>query len=156
MHRLTDSSVKRLLAVDPGLMTGVSMVDVSDLDSPKVIWSGEWDIETFHTKIDELMKNEDGELGLVYENYIITDETSKKSQQPWSLHLIGVMNYFGWKYSVPITIQKPSDKQFASNERLKSVDFWHVGGAGHANDSLRHAMVWIVNKHRKFAVKLVL
>jgi hypothetical protein len=54
-----------------------------------------------------------------------------------------------------LDLQLPSQKPFADNEKLHAVDFWHVGGAGHANDSLRHAMVWIVERNRKWTRKLL-
>lgn len=145
---------KVLIGIDPGLMTGICAIDISDMSNPVPLWDGEWTIEDFHGKIEDIMATEG--VVVVIENYIITTETAKKSPQPWSLHLIGVILFLAYKYGVSVTIQSPAQKSFATNDRLRLVNFWHVGDDGHSNDSFRHAMVWILAKNRRWASKLVL
>lgn len=146
-------NVKYLLAIDPGLATGVAMIDLTDYDNPKVMWSDELTITQFYDTIDKLIGRED--LAVVIEQFKITVETGKLSDAPWSLNLIGIVDYLCYHRGAEIYFQMPSQKPFADNEKLRAVDFWHVGGAGHALDALRHAMIWIVEYNRKWTRKLI-
>lgn len=145
---------KTLIAIDPGLATGICAVDISDMSDPTAIWDAEWTIPEFYAKIEDIVAT-DGVV-VVIENYIITVETAKKSPQPWSLHLIGVVLFLAQKYGVAVTVQDPVRKLFATNDRLRLVGFWHVGDAGHAVDAYKHAMVWVLDNNRRWASKLIL
>lgn len=142
-----------LLAIDPGLMTGVCLIDLIDPENPVKVWAVEVTIQEFHDKIEELISHE--QTHVVIEDFKITVETGKLSDAPWSLELIGVVRYLCYLSGKVLDLQLPSQKPFADNDKLHAVDFWHVGGAGHANDSLRHAMVWIVDRNRKWTRKLL-
>lgn len=142
-----------LLAIDPGLATGVCMIDMFDPENPIKMWSAEVSVEEFYDKIKDLIVQP--ETHVVIEDFKITVETGKLSDAPWSLNLIGVVQYLCYHSGKVLDLQLPSQKPFADNDKLKAVDFWHVGGAGHANDSLRHAMVWIVDRNRKWTRKLL-
>lgn len=144
---------KYLLSIDPGLMTGVCLIDLSDPENPVKVWSKEVTIEEFHDNIEQLISHE--ETHVVIEDFKITVETGKLSDAPWSLELIGVVRYLCYLNGKVLDLQLPSQKPFADNDKLRAVDFWHVGGEGHANDSLRHAMVWIVDRNRKWTRKLL-
>lgn len=142
-----------LLSIDPGLATGVCLIDLSDPENPVKIWSKEVDINQFMDGIEELVSNK--ETHVVIEAFKITVETGKLSEAPWSLELIGIVRYLCYLNGKELDLQLPSQKPFADNDKLHAVDFWHVGGEGHANDALRHAMVWIVDRNRKWTKKLL-
>lgn len=142
-----------LLSIDPGLATGVCLIDLIDPENPVKVWSKEVTIEEFHDNIEQLISHE--ETHVVIEDFKITVETGKLSDAPWSLELIGVVRYLCYLNGKVLDLQLPSQKPFADNDKLRAVDFWHVGGEGHANDSLRHAMVWIVDRNRKWTRKLL-
>lgn len=142
-----------LLAIDPGLATGVCMVDLLDPENPVKLWSAEVTIAEFYDKIADLVGAESTHV--VIEDFKITVETGKLSDAPWSLNLIGIVQYLCYHNAKVLDLQLPSQKPFADNEKLHAVDFWHVGGEGHANDALRHAMVWIVDRNRKWTRKLL-
>jgi hypothetical protein len=142
-----------LLGIDPGLATGICLIDITNMDDPESVDDAEWTIEEFHDNIEGLM--ESGQISVVMENYYITPETGKLSPQPWSLHLIGVVLFLAHKYGVKVVLQKPSQKPFATTERLQSVGFWSKGTEGHAIDAYRHAMIWIVDRNRKWTRKLL-
>lgn len=144
-----------LLAIDPGLMTGMCIIDITDIENPVKFWSAEWTMDDFFGGIANVMQ-ETAIVEVVIEDFRITDATGDLSEAPWSLKLIGVTEYLGFCYGKSVVKQQPVEKAFPTNERLRMVDFWHVGGAGHANDALRHAMVWIVKKNRKWTKKLIL
>jgi hypothetical protein len=143
-----------LLAIDPGLATGVCLIDLIDPETPVKVWSVEVTDTEFYDKIAGLIAHESTHV--VIEKFTITTETGKLTEAPWSLEHIGIVKYWCYKLDKELNIQTPAEaKDFATNEKLKAVDFWHVGGEGHANDSLRHAMVWIVNRNRKWTRKLL-
>ncbi len=142
-----------LLGIDPGLMTGVCLIDLIDPEDPVMVWAAEVTIAEFHDKIADLVSREDTHV--VMEDFKITVETGKLSEQPWSLHLIGVVNYLGYLHGTAVDMQLPSQKPFATSEKMQKVGFWHVGEAGHANDSLKHTLVWIVERNRKWTRKLL-
>lgn len=154
----TTSRPKYLLAIDPGLSTGIALLNMDDSENPEVVFSHEWTVEEFYQNIETLIEDLGPEV--VCEKFIITVQTAKLSQAPWSLELIGITKYLSWKYNCRLTLQKPDEKSFAPNDKvgnakLKRVGFWHKGGEGHANDAFRHAMVYIVNHYPKWAKRLI-
>lgn len=145
-----------LLSVDPGLATGAVLIDMRDPENPLPVWDAELTIQEVYVMIEDTIEKYGTELAIVWEDFHITVETAKKTPQPWSLHLIGVMLYFCWKYDIPCATQSPVRKGFASNDKLRHVGFWHKGGEGHANDAFRHAMIYLVDNHPNWARKLIL
>jgi hypothetical protein len=125
------------------------------MENPVKFWSAEWTMDDFYGGIEHII-NTASLVEVVIEDFRITDATGDLSEAPWSLKLIGATEMMCFKYQKSMVKQQPSEKAFPTNDRLRLVDFWHVGGAGHANDALRHAMVWIVKKNRKWTKKLIL
>lgn len=137
-----------ILSIDPGKMTGAALLSFST-ETP------EYSMETFEIPMEDIFKWLHANLeekyfdidAVVIEDFKITSGTGKLGSPDWSLRIIGAVEYICQKYSVPVTKQFPSNaKAFSTNEKLRAVDMWHRGGAGHANDSLRHAMLYMV-KH---------
>lgn len=146
-----------LLGVDPGKTTGMCLLDTSNPMNPVVLWSGEFNVKDFYQKAEETVEAHYMEgLEIVCENFIITQATAKKGQAPWSLRGCGVMEFLSMKFNCPFTLQKPVDaKNFSTNAKLRLAGFWHVGGEGHANDALRHCMLYLVTKNQKWAKNLI-
>jgi hypothetical protein len=147
---------KYLLAIDPGLATGVAYLDIEDPMEPIIIGSYELVPEEFYVMVEEILEEHGSNVRVVIERFIVSEETAKKSQQPWSLELIGVTRKECWKNGTTMVLQKPSDKEFATNEKLRHVGFWHVGGDGHANDAFRHALVYLNERYARWGKKLVM
>jgi hypothetical protein len=147
---------KYLLTIDPGLATGVVYMDIEDPMDPIIIGAWEMSPEEFYHRVEEIISTHGANVRVVIERYIVTEATGKKSAQPWSLELIGVTRKECWKYGAPLTLQKPSEKEFATNEKLRHVGFWYVGGDGHANDAFRHALVYLNNRYARWGKKLVM
>lgn len=156
MRSLDTKSPKYILGVDPGLMTGVSLFDVTDSMEPKLIWSAELEVSDFYQTAEKIISDYAGMLEVVCESFIIGPQTYKKTQAPWSLKGWGVVEFLCMKNEVPLIIQKPVEaKSFASNEKLKAVGFWHVGDAGHANDSIRHSVTYMAKKWPQWTKNLL-
>lgn len=130
-----------VLAVDPGLATGVSLVAVDGPVATPVVT-----LEVPHARFGFL-----AELiiptrrpHVVIEDYIITAGTAAKSQAPWSLKQIGMAEYLAAKYDCPFTTQQPSAaKSFVTNDKLRALG-WYVRGQDHGRDAQRHAVLYLV------------
>ena len=85
---------------------------------------------------------------VVCERFVITAQTVRNSQAPFSLEQIGVLKHMcRVKEYDPekIIFQSPVDaKTMFPNDALKKLGTWHKGGEGHANDAIRHALLKLV------------
>jgi len=148
--------MKYIISVDPGKATGVCLVQWSGLpeEAPVVKMSAEVDPETFASWIDTAMsiafssaQSYDNVL-VVCERFVITAQTVRNSQAPFSLEQIGVLKHMcRTKEYDPekIIFQSPVDaKTMFPNDALKKLSTWHKGGEGHANDAIRHALLKLV------------
>jgi hypothetical protein len=142
-----DELTDLLLAVDPGKATGIALLQ-KDGDEVKVVWSRETEYYETADLMNKTLHDHGPTLHVACENFFITAETGKKSQAPWSLKLIGTLEYLCHAYGMePPTLQPPSRaKDFVPNDRLRALGIWHVGGAGHAKDALRHGVLYYVEK----------
>ena len=135
-----DDVRQRILAIDPGKTTGWASYDTVE----QTFDSGQTDfIETCNLlKTCALQWAKD--IHIVSESFLITLQTVKNTQAPWSLELIGVARYFSQAYcDEDLTLQMPSAaKRFSSDQRLKDMG-WYVPGKGHANDAARHLLLFI-------------
>jgi hypothetical protein len=144
---------KYIIAIDPGLLTGASVIRIPSGGEPEVVDTSELLPHTFapwlRESLDEMLTQE-REFGkdffIVCERFTINAATAKKTQAPWSLEQIGILKQCMRDVGLDeeaLVMQNPSDamKMF-DNNALRKVGVWHRGGAGHANDSLRHALLY--------------
>lgn len=138
-----------ILSVDPGQISGVSLIEWSDSQDelPKKIFSSEVDADSFAQAVEPALLSwkSYNRFYVVCERFTITAQTVRNSQAPYSLEQIGVLKHLcrinGYNPS-ELALQAPVDaKSMFSNEALKKIGVWHIGGAGHANDSLRHSLL---------------
>lgn len=130
-----------VLSIDPGQTSGVALVRREPLE---LMRSDELNWENTCKFVDTALREFGGEnVDVVIERFTITQQTAKNTQQTWSLEVIGMCRLMAMAHGAgAITLQTPADaKTFASNMRLKNLELWHVGGAGHANDAIRHAIL---------------
>lgn len=130
------------LSVDPGFLSGVSLTAVRAADNELVnLYSAELGFPEVVLMCREFLQ-ELPVKRLVAEKFTITPQTGKNSQAGWSLEIIGCLKLLAHDFGLKLELQSPaSAKSFATNDRLKQLGMWHTGGAGHANDALRHAVV---------------
>lgn len=137
------SPAPRILAIDPGLTTGVAILD------------GELGITTLQLQPEELYEfitNMGDRLNvfdaIVCEAYMISPDTLRKSRQLWSLELIGFMRYVAWRSNITFKLQQASSaKKFVTNELLKTYGLF-IPGRDHANDALRHLVIYLVERQQ--------
>lgn len=138
-------STPRILAIDPGLATGIAKW-----------WDGfeSWidphpAVETTLTRLIPFME------AVACETFTITARTMTLTRQNEPLELIGVVRYLCRRADVPLFMQAPSDaKTFVPNLRLKHVG-WYKPGAGHDNDAARHLLLYFANHQPKFFKQLL-
>ena len=133
-------------SLDPGLKSGVSVLELEPGQEPVVKWTAEQDVPEVIPTFRGIL-NQYPHLEVVCERFVITVQTAKKSPQGWSLEIIGslkqTMRDFG-RSEEEIFFQKPSDAMnLFPNPALKKLGYWHKGGAGHALDSLRHGLTYL-------------
>jgi hypothetical protein len=139
--------MKMILSVDPGKATGMTLFSFERGQEPVLVWAGEYQQEEYAKPIRETLV-EYPDVTVVCERFIINAQTAKKSQAPYSLEQIGILKQClmdAGRKADDIIFQSPSDaKAMFDNPKLKKLEYWYVGGEGHALDSLRHALLQCV------------
>lgn len=136
-----------ILAVDPGKATGMACFSHKQGEEPELVWSGEFQQNEYAAPIREVLKAyPDAEI--VCERFTINAQTVKNSQAPFSLEQIGILKQClldAGRNTDDIYFQAPADaKAMFDNKKLKTLQYWHVGGEGHALDAIRHGLLRLV------------
>lgn len=134
----------RVLGVDPGKMSGIVVLRCADdLSFVEIELSEEKGQYETSMRIKEYSGM--GAVDVVMEDFIITMETvKKKSPANWSLELIGVGRFFAQLNGQKFVLQPPSMKPFCNNDLIRKLGLWVPGGAGHAKDAMRHAIIHLM------------
>jgi hypothetical protein len=139
--------IKYVLAVDPGKVTGVALFSWENGKEPELIDSQELEFSDYVHSVRNYF-TEYGSLEVVCEKFTINVQTAKKSQAPFSLECIGALrvilldqghNPESLKFQLPANAMN-----MFPNEKLKKLEYWHRGGAGHALDAIRHGLLYLV------------
>lgn len=150
--------MRHIIAIDPGLKTGICRFDWDGENEPVLVWSKEIDMHELAPIIREELASYD-DLEFAVERFTINAQTAKKTQAPYSLELIGVIKQcirdVNRDPDTDMTLQQPADAMnMFPNAALKKLEYWHRGGAGHALDSIRHGLLYMVRQ--KWAPKRLL
>lgn len=146
------SSLKHVLAVDPGKMTGIALL-VADPSAPlpRLLWSVEVQQHEYAAPIRDAFSQHYGgssSFVVVCERFTINAATVRNSAAPFSLEQIGILKQICLDNDYPLeemSFQSPADaKKMFDNDKLRAVGAWHRGGAGHANDAIRHGLLYLV------------
>lgn len=137
----------RILAIDPGLSTGIAYANFENgqLPTPITEMPRGWDeaAKIFRDFLDwEFGKYRQPDL-IVIERFTINSATAQKSRAGSNLaiELIGAAKYLAWLYDIPVEEQAPADaKNFADDKKLRRIK-WHRPGPDHQNDALRHLLL---------------
>lgn len=146
--------IERVLAVDPGKMTGLALVERRGSEV-SLVCSTELAEHEVVPAVRRIMTGWDRRLPgnpplrLVIERFTVTVETAKKaSAAVYSLEMIGAVKQVCRDVGYPleaIVFQSPYQaKEPFPNPKLKELGMWHRGGAGHALDAIRHALTYLV------------
>lgn len=120
--------MRRIIAVDPGLMTGLASVDADG-----VVRTAQLTFE----QVCDYVKSCPSPEAVICERYTITYQTLKKTRQHWSLEVIGVFRALAYQAGAVFELQGPGDaKTFASDKMLRDKGLLPRGD--HARDAVRH------------------
>lgn len=148
-HMDVDEVNRAIIAIDPGKMTGVCILGMTYDQEPMMLASNEYECHELapflRKEFEERLPNESVRLEIVCERFTINAQTAKNSQAPWSLEQIGILKQTMRDFGIDETSiiwQQPADAMnMFNNDKLKRLGYWHRGGAGHANDAIRHALL---------------
>ena len=134
-----------VMGVDPGLMTGVCLVNFGrDREDPVLMTSKEIEFPEVMLWCSTFMPEAQR---LVAERFIITPKTGKNSQAPWSLETLGVVRAMSLDNDLELELQSAAEaKSTVDNPMIKRLGLWHRGGKGHALDAIRHATTYAIRK----------
>jgi hypothetical protein len=141
---------KYVLAIDPGKTTGMALFSREDASEPVLVWSKELEQEEVADAVRGVLWAPEirQHVDIVCERFIINAQTVRNSQAPYSLEVIGIVKQCLKDNGRPmddIYFQAPADAMsMFDNKKLKKLDYWHVGGGGHALDAIRHALLRLV------------
>lgn len=141
-----------VLAIDPGKATGMALFSHQAGAEPVMEWSRELEQHEVAEAVREVLRNPDMEptLDVVCERFVINAQTVRNSQAPYSLEVIGIVKqclHDSGRKMDDIYFQAPANAMsMFTNPSLKKLEYWHRGGAGHALDAIRHALLRLVSK----------
>lgn len=131
----------RILAVDPGGTTGWVTYDTETAEFESGQDSDRF--EFCERAVGRIVAQVDV---VVCEDFRITVQTAKKSQQPDALKIIGTLEYAAHVVRKLVVLQTPGDaKRFSTDARLKKAGLW-TPGRRHANDAARHLFLFMAKK----------
>jgi hypothetical protein len=140
--------VRYILSVDPGKASGIALFEYSSVSEPVLIKSGEYQQNEYAAPIREalsLAREMEINVDVVCERFTINAQTVKNSQAPYSLEQIGILKQVLMDNNLnheAIAFQSPADaKAMFPNPALKKLEYWYVGGDGHALDAIRHGLL---------------
>ena len=141
-----------ILAVDPGKVTGVALFSHESGSEPVLEWSKELEQHEFAEVIRGIiwLGNVKNHIDIVCERFVINSQTVRNSQAPYSLEVIGILKQCILDNGRPmddIFFQGPAEAMnMFDNKKLKKLEYWHKGGAGHALDAIRHGLLRLVKR----------
>jgi hypothetical protein len=143
-----------MLSCDPGLMSGVAVLGWTAEKGVEKIEAFEGSLPEVGQAADEFMaahRPVDSEV--VCERFVITPRTGELSSPDWSLKVCGALEWLVWRNwtlsgDEAVVYQSAGDaKKLVPNPMLRKAGLWHRGGAGHANDALRHGLYRYAVRH---------
>jgi hypothetical protein len=147
------SNTRMILSVDPGKASGICLFEWNEGEEPTLAWSGEYQQKDYAQAVRLGLATGNyaqRKVEIVCERFTINAQTVRNSQAPFSLEQIGILKQclIDAHYDLElINFQSPADaKAMFTNEKIKKLGYWHVGGEGHALDAIRHALLYMVKK----------
>lgn len=136
-----------VIALDPGLNTGMAVLQARSDGSEAFTaleFGGDWQ-QLLDGMVNEVLPRlQTLNARLVGESYTVTAETLRKSRQSFSLELLGMARGFcALANATFIDPQSPADaKKFSTDAKLKRIGWWTPTKEGHANDAVRHLLLY--------------
>jgi len=137
---------ERILAVDPGKMTGWVFYEIG---RPKSFTGDEAPQLEFLDMVWRVLPKDRLDT-IVVEDFIISPRTAKLTRGDWSLEQIGTLRWMAHQWDVKFDdSQTPrAAKPFAPDTMLKRVGWFVRTAGGHRNDAARHMLLYLARTGR--------
>jgi hypothetical protein len=131
------------LAIDPGKATGFAWFNGEQFGFGEIV--GRFDFyEAFR------MWSSAGAIPeVVIEDYVLDQNTHKKSRQVDALRIIGYIEGLCEQHGWPFEIQDRSKRAFADDGKLRALGWEATTPDGHAREAARHLLTYLVRKYGK-------
>lgn len=141
--------MKTILSFDPGGTTGASLIEYDD-HNYEVLWkkqipNGLQGFLDWHYDEGQYINLS----GIVCESF---DLRAGIYPDLSPVYIIGAIEALWPRATVEITYQKPSQKHLCEDEILKKMNL-HSPGRPHANDAVRHGIIYLRNKKHNQVLK---
>lgn len=139
--------MKKILSLDPGGTTGVAVISYDDnsleLEDHFQVKGG---LQGFIDWFKDV--NYDEFVIIVCESFTLRPGVFGADLSP--TYVIGALE--GMAIGKDIAYQEPKLKPLCDDDRLKKLGF-HVPGNQHANDAIRHGIIYLRNKKHRFTLE---
>lgn len=132
----------RIVGIDPGKTTGLVSFSVDEEDQIQCLESYELSfMGVGHYLASRLTK----ETIVVCEAFLITTQTAKNSQAPWSLEAIGLARYFSELNGCQLKFYPPSfHKRLVTKKALQKVGLYVSGE--HSRDAASVGLYYVITE----------
>ena len=97
-----------------------------------------------------------GTVEVVGEKFTIGAQTVGKTPQYDALYINGTVEYLSDKLGFPLQLQTPAQaKAFATDTKLKVINWHKPTKGGHANDANRHLLTYLVTQRKALCAPLI-
>lgn len=131
----------RLLAFDPGGVTGIAWYDGVEFVS--------LELKTYEALLyaQEATIGNWVDLSVVCESFIISQRTLRGTRQYDALESIGVLRFLCRTRGVPFALVTPAaSKSFSTDAKLRKLGWYYPTPGGHRNDAARVLLVAAVEQ----------
>lgn len=144
VRRQMSSESFHIIAVDPGLICGVTVVTVSPSDITRSTSELPW---LKAVEYVERWLHEDN-VSLCSERYDIPTGRSVVSAQQEAIKTNGALEYLSSLRKITFVLQPRAEvKKVVSDVLLRKLSWYVKTKDGHSNDSTRHAGFWLLQHH---------
>lgn len=135
------SGSELVVSLDVGKVTGAAIwIHTMPMDLITLEIPSRYEVRDFVKTVYE----SDYKMSIACENFVISQRTIKTAQDNNALRLIGWLDLWCEEHRVQFTLRNAAAaKSFATDDKLKALDWYNRTPDGHANDAARHMLVEI-------------
>lgn len=128
-----------IIAIDPGKMSGLAAYHDEQFRAYEMN-----PLDTIEY-VDSAWSQTGGDIEVVAESFVISERTIKTAPQRDALDILGWLTIESQRRGFEFTMQTPAQaKKFATDDKLKALDWYERTKDGHANDAARHLLVYLM------------
>lgn len=149
--RAVGNAPSAVLAVDPGLVTGIALyTEATVFMSDEVDGGALGFADAFRQALMAWNFTH-----VVIEDFIITSATLTNTRQYDPLYIIGWLGIECFHLGIPFTKQTPSNgKSFGTDDKLRHLGWYSRTPGGHRNDAARHLVTFLAKRDKNIVKRL--